>query len=38
MREKCDNMEGNSNWVHPFPKVLGYKRGSEITKGDIYGG
>ena len=25
MRGNCDNKEGDLNWAHPFPKVLGYK-------------
>jgi hypothetical protein len=33
--EKCDNKEGDVNGAHPFPRVLGYLRGSDITEGDI---
>lgn len=29
MRGKCDNEEGGFKLAHPFPKVLGYKRGSD---------
>ena len=35
MRRKCDNNEGNLNLAHPRPRVLGYKRGNDITEGDI---
>jgi hypothetical protein len=28
MRRKCDKKEG----AHPFPRVLGYKRGNDITE------
>ena len=26
---------GILNWAHPFSKILGYERGSDITEGDI---
>ena len=32
MRGKCDNKKGGLNWAHLFPKVSGYKRGSDITE------
>ena len=32
IRGKCDNKEGDLNSAHPFCKVLGYKRGSDITE------
>ena len=32
---KCDYKERDSNCAHPFPRVSGYKRGSNITKGGI---
>ena len=35
MRGECDNKEGDSNRAHPFPRVSRYKRGRDITKGDI---
>jgi hypothetical protein len=39
MREKSDNKEeGGLNRAYPFsyiPRMLGYKRGSDIPKGDI---
>jgi hypothetical protein len=39
MREKSDNKEeGGLNRANPFsyiPRMLGYKRGSDIPKGDI---
>jgi hypothetical protein len=35
MRGKCDKMEGDLNWAHPFPRVSWYKRGSDIMEGDI---
>ena len=34
VRGKCDNKEGELNWEHRFPKVLGYER-SGIKEGDI---
>ena len=33
LRGKCDNKEGDLNYTHPFPRILGYV-GSDITKGD----
>ena len=33
--KKFDNKEGGLNWTQPFPRVWGYKRGSDITEGDI---
>ena len=36
MRGKCDSKEGNLNWAHPFPRVSGSKRGSEIVEGRVY--
>ena len=33
MRGECDNKEEDLNWARPFPKVLGYKRGSDIIEG-----
>jgi hypothetical protein len=38
MREKCDNNEGYLNQALPFPRVLGYKRGSDIIGDDIMEG
>ena len=35
MGGNCDNKEGILRYEHPFPRVLGYKRGSDIKKGDI---
>ena len=35
MRGKCDNKEGYSNQAQIFPRVLGYKKGSDITKSNI---
>ena len=35
MGGKYDNKEGDLIWEHPFPKVSGYKRGSDIKEGDI---
>ena len=35
MRGKCDNKERYINLARPFPRVLGYKRGNDITGGDI---
>ena len=32
MRKKCNNNDGYLYWAHMFPRVLGYKRGSDITK------
>jgi hypothetical protein len=32
MGRQCDNEKGNLKWAHPFPRVLGYKRGSDIMK------
>ena len=32
---ECGSKEGDLHQTHPFPRVLGYKRGSDITKGDI---
>ena len=29
---KYNNKEGDSDWAHPFPKVLGYKRGVTFWK------
>ena len=31
----CDNKKGDLNSAHMFCRVLGYKRGSDITKDDI---
>ena len=31
----CDNKEGGLNRAHPFPRVSGYKRGSDDPEGDI---
>ena len=36
MRGKCDNKEGDVNLARPFPRVLGYKRGSDITEVRVY--
>ena len=33
---KCDNKEGNSNWAHPFPRVLEHKKESDVTESIIY--
>jgi hypothetical protein len=39
VRSECDdNKEGESSSAPWFPKVLGYKRGSDITEGDTTGG
>lgn len=35
MGGKCDNNERDLNILHFFPKVLGYKKKSYITKDDI---
>ena len=35
MGGKCDNKEGVLNQEHPFPRVLGYQRGSDIKEGYI---
>ena len=35
MGRKCDNKEGYLNRAHPFPRILGYKRGNDITEVDI---
>ena len=35
MGGKCDNKEGYLNCKHPFPRVFGYKTGSDIKEGDI---
>ena len=35
MGGNCDNKEGILWYEHPFPRVLGYKRGSDIKEGDI---
>ena len=35
MGGKCDNKQGNLNWVDPLPRISWYKNGSDITKGDI---
>ena len=35
MGGKCDNMEGDFRQAHMFPRVWGYKRGSDVTEGDI---
>ena len=32
---RCDNKEGGLNWEHMFPRVLGYKRRSDIIECDI---
>ena len=29
---KCDNKEGDLNGAHPFPRVMGYKKGSDIME------
>ena len=34
MRGKCENKEGDLNWAHPFPRVLGFKRDNDIKEGD----
>ena len=34
MGGKCDNKEGGLNRVDPYPRILEYKRGSDIIKGD----
>ena len=34
MEGKCDNKEGAIDWDQPLPRILGYKRGSEIKEGD----
>ena len=31
----CDNKWGDLNWAHPFARIAGYKRRSDITEGDI---
>ena len=33
-REFCDD-EGDLSCTHLFPRVLGYKRGSDMMEGDI---
>ena len=35
VRGKRDNEEGDLNWAHPFPRVWGYKKGSDVTESDI---
>ena len=35
MERKYDNEEGDWNWAYTFPKISGYKIGSDITEGDI---
>ena len=35
MGGKCDNKEGDLNWAHLFRRVLGHKRGSDITEYSI---
>ena len=30
----CDNKEGDFNWEHPLPRVLGFRRRSDIKEGD----
>ena len=36
MRRECDNKEGDLNRAHPIHRVLGYKRGSDITDVRVY--
>ena len=36
MGGKCDNKEEVLNWAHPLPKVLGYKRKSDIREVKVY--
>ena len=36
MRGKCDDKEGDLNNAHPFPRVSGYKRGSDIMEVRVY--
>lgn len=33
--EKCDNKEKDLNWAHPFPRVVGYKKGNNNIMCDI---
>ena len=35
MGRKHDNKEGDYNQGHPSPRILEYKRGSDIIEGDI---
>ena len=35
MGGNCDNEEGDLSSAHIFPGVLGYKRESDVTEGDI---
>lgn len=35
MGRKCDNKVRDSNWAHPLPRVLGYRRETNIMEGDI---
>ena len=34
MRGRWENDEGDFNRAHPFPRVSGSKRGSDIVEGD----
>jgi hypothetical protein len=36
MGAKCDNNKGDINRTRVLPRVLGYKRGSDITEGRVY--
>jgi hypothetical protein len=35
MRVKCDDTDGDLNLAHMVPRVSGYKKGNDITKGGI---
>ena len=35
MEGQCGKKEGHLNEAHPFPRVWGYKRGSNIMEGNI---
>ena len=35
MGGKCDNKEGDFILAHPFPRILGHKRGGDIMECDI---
>ena len=36
MRGKCNDNEGDIDCTCMLPRVLGYKRGSDIMKGRVY--
>ena len=35
LREKCDTKKWDLNWERPLPRVLGYKRRSDIKEVDV---